>query len=149
MISMVNHTSFTVENLEPMVKFYETVFGLGPTDIGGRSMAFTSAITGVEGAEITVAYMRGPNCAVELIKYTGGQGEAVRSSPNNPGSAHVCFNVPDFKATLQAALAAGGSMKGSPSPVMAGPNAGRMVAYIKDPEGNNIELIADQLEDSR
>ena len=142
MIDRVNHVSFTVENLEPMIEFYCSVFGLGPADVGPRDRAFTETITGLPGAAITVAYLPGPNTAVELIKYTGAEGEPVHCLTNNPGSAHVGLNVVDFKAVLEKALAAGATMRGAPARVEAGPNAGMTVVYIQDPEGNSIELLS-------
>ena len=145
MITVMNHVSFTVADLDKEVAFYRDVLGLECISYASRNMEFSSAVTGLPGVEMNIAYMKAPNCSLELIQYTAGEGERLASATNQPGCTHLCFSVSDFDNWLSRMQQNKVMMSGELCTVPAGPNRGRKVCYMLDPEGNHLEFIEDRL----
>lgn len=141
MISTMNHASFTVSNLQNSIDFYQNVLGLELVSLAERDEDFSSAVTGIQGAKMNIAYMRTANCAVELIEYTGAKGMRLDTLTNNIGSAHVCFNVNDFDEWLIKLKENQVRFRGELCLVPAGPNKGKRVCYCVDNDGNNLEFM--------
>lgn len=137
-----NHTSFTVSDLDRSLAFFCDGLGFELLSKAPRDPQAIQKITGVEGADIVVAYVQGPGHRIELIQYVGpAEREHVRPRPCDTGFAHIAFDVDDFDAALAAANAHDVRMIGSPHKPDAGPNKGRRVAYLQDRDGITIEFI--------
>ena len=144
MITTMNHVSFTVTDLDRAVKFYSDVLGLECISLAERDETFSSAVTGIPGVTMNIAYMKASNCSVELIQYTKGQGEVLTTSTNQPGCTHVCFNIADYDQWMERMEKNGVRMSGELCQVPAGPNKGKRVCYMLDPDGNHLEFIEDR-----
>jgi catechol 2,3-dioxygenase-like lactoylglutathione lyase family enzyme len=141
MITSTNHLSFTVSDLDVSIDFYETLLGLKIDDISPRPKKFSEDVTGVIGAELRVAYVYAHNVKVELIQYISPAGKKLDTTVCNVGSSHICFNVDAFDAMVKRLIDAGTTV-GKVCTVPAGPNTGKKVVYIEDPDSNTIELIS-------
>ena len=142
MILEINHLSFTVSDLTRSVRFYEAVVGLQCVSLAGRDREFCERVTGIAGAEMRIAYMQAPNCAIELIHNLTPAGSKIDTRTCNIGSAHACFVVEDFHSFLDRLSGAGVALNGEVAIVPAGPNKGRGVAYFRDPDSNNLEVFS-------
>ena len=142
MIVEMNHMSFTVSDVERSAAFFRDQLGLELVGIAGRDPQFSEQVTGIPGAELRIAYLRAPNCSVELIQYLSPPAPKADTRTCNVGSAHVCFFVDDFDDMVARLRAAGVHFAGVPSVVPAGPNKGRQVLYFEDPDGNTVEIIS-------
>lgn len=141
MITTMNHTSFTVSNLEQSVDFYQNVLGLELVSYAERDEEFSAAVTGIQGAKLNIAYMKAANCSVELIEYIAGMGERIDTKPCNIGSAHICFNVKEFDRWIDHLKKNHVQFRGALCHVPEGPNKGKQVVYAIDNDGNNLEFI--------
>lgn len=141
MIDSVNHVSFTVSDLDESIRFYQEVLGMECVSKASRDKNFSSAVTGIEGVSMNIAYMIAPGFAVELIEYTTGQGKRIDTSTNNPGSTHLCFNISDYDNWLERMKQNSVKICGELCVVPAGPNKGKRVCYMLDNEGNHLEFI--------
>lgn len=141
MITNVNHVSFTVSDLKASVDFYEKVMGLKCVSNAERDEEFSSAVTGVEGVKMEIAYMEAPGCSIELIQYVKRQGSRLDTATCNVGSAHLCFNISDYDEWMDRMEKNDVKMRGKLCIVPAGPNKGRRVCYMMDNDGNNLEFI--------
>lgn len=137
-----NHTSFTVTSLDRTTAFFREVLGFTTTSIAGRDPALIERITGVRGADIRVAYVRGAGHTVELIEYVG---PAVRTRvdgrPCDAGFAHLAFDVHGLDALVRRAAVHGFAPMGEVITVTGGPNRGGRAVYLRDADGVAIELI--------
>ena len=100
-------------------------------------------ITGVEGAEIKLAVLKAPGGhKIELLEYVA-PADRKRASlrPCDVGHVHVALIVDDLDAVLQKVTAAGCKAAGQPQTLTAGPNAGKRVVYVRDPDGTTIEFM--------
>lgn len=141
MITTMNHVSFTVSNLTESIKFYRDVIGLEMVSLAERDEDFSSSVTGIAGAKLNIAYMKAPNCSIELIEYTGAAGVRLNTVTNNIGSTHVCFNVKCFDTWVEHLKKHDVRFRGNLCSVPAGPNKGKKVVYAIDNDGNNLEFI--------
>ena len=57
------------------------------------------------------------------------------------GSVHVAFTVDNLDAVLSAIAASGWKAAGKPQTLKSGPNAGKRVVYVRDPDGATIEFM--------
>ena len=83
-----NHTSFTVSSLDRSVGFFRDCLKFKLISRAPRDPAVVQKITGVEGADMEIAFLQGPGHTVELIEY--------KAPPNYPAaSCPMCAaNVP-------------------------------------------------------
>ncbi|MCB1744074.1 MAG: VOC family protein [Gammaproteobacteria bacterium] len=141
-ILSTNHTSFTVRDLDRSVAFFRDALGFEVTSKAPRDPAAIAHITGVQGAGVLIAYVRGPDHSLELIEYTApperGQ---VQSRPCDVGFAHLAFDVDDVDAAIAASRAHGFEPINPPYVIDKGPNTGARVVYLRDPDGITIEFI--------
>jgi catechol 2,3-dioxygenase-like lactoylglutathione lyase family enzyme len=138
-----NHTSFTVSDLDRSVAFFRDALGFEVTSKAPRDPAVVSRITGIEGTEMMIAYVRGAGHSLELIQYLGpkeGRGR-VRALPCDVGFAHVAYDVDDIDAAMTASARHDVNPIGEVAVINAGPNAGGRVVYLRDPDGVTIEFI--------
>ena len=137
-----NHTSFTVSNLERSIGFLRDCFKFEVISKAPRDPALVSRITGVEGAEMMIAFLKAPGHTLELIEYRAPATKGkVEARPCDTGFAHVAFNVDDAVAAVAAAELYGVRPIAPPVTIDQGPNKGRKVCYLRDWDGITIELI--------
>ena len=137
-----NHTSFTVSDLDRSIAFFRDALGFEVTSRAPRDPRAIRHITGVDGADIEVAYIRGPGHSLELIQYLAPEcrGQVI-AKPCDTGFAHVAYDVDDIEAALEAVAAHGVKPINRPWVIDRGPNTGRRVVYCRDPDGITIEFI--------
>ena len=141
MIINVNHTSFTVSDLDRSISFYRNLLGLELISLTGRDPAFSEKVTGIPGANLKIAYLQAPGHRLELIQYLSPSGEKLDCRTNNIGSAHLAFNVDNLPALYADLKAKGVPFKSEPLEVPAGPNKGTMAVYFTDPDGIALEFL--------
>ncbi|HSD52886.1 MAG TPA: VOC family protein [Burkholderiales bacterium] len=141
-----NHTSFTVSSLNQTIAFFRDCLGFDLVSRAPRNSDLVSRITGVAGAEVTIAFLRGPGHTIELIEYgaPADRGKVV-ARPCDTGFAHVAFNVDDIDAAIEAAEKFGVKPVGPPVAIDQGPNRGRNVVHVRDADGVTIEFIEAQV----
>lgn len=141
-IVATNHTSFTVSSLERTIGFFRDCLGFQVVSRAPRDPAIIRHVTGIAGAEMEVAYLRGPGHALELIEYRAPADKGrVTARPCDTGFAHIAFDVDDVDAALAAAARYGVQPINPPIAINAGPNKDRKVVYLRDWDGVTIEFI--------
>lgn len=137
-----NHTSFTVSSLDRTIGFFRDGLGFQLLNRAPRDPKIVSKITGVEGADMEIAFLRGPGCTVELIEYKAPASRGrVEARPCDAGFAHMAFDVDDIDAAIAEAKKHRVEPVAPPVPINDGPNKGRRVVYLRDPDGVTIEFI--------
>jgi len=138
----VNHTSFTVSDIERSISFFTEVLGFRVTSHEPRDPAMIQALTGIDGADIDVAYLQMPGHALELIEYKGPDDRGkVNCRVCDVGAAHIAFDVEDLQAVVGPSLRNGVELMGEILEITGGPNKGGQVAYMRDPDGVTMEFI--------
>ena len=137
-----NHTSFTVSDLERTIAFMRDGLGFEVMSKAPRDPALVSRITGVQGAQMMIAFLKAPGHTLELIEYRAPADKgAIQARPCDTGFAHIAFNVDDAVAAVAALERYSVKPIAAPVPIDQGPNKGRKVVYLRDWDGITIELI--------
>lgn len=139
------HTNLIARDWRALARFYTDVFEcrLVPPE---RDLAgpWLDQATGVNGARLRGAHLRQPGHGpegptLEIFTYQS-QPDAELPAPNRPGFGHIAFQVADVRVTHEAVLAHGGAAVGAIVDIEI-PGAGLLTwAYVRDPEGNIVEL---------
>ena len=143
-IIAADHTGITVSNLERALAFWRDVLGFELSHTAHQTGEMAEEITGVTGAEINLAVLKSPGGhKIELLEYLAppGRKQDVHLRPCDVGHVHVALIVDDLDAVLQKIAESGWKAAGIPQTLTAGPNAGKRVVYVRDPDGTTIELM--------
>ena len=136
------HLGLVARNADALADFYKTVFGcreLRP----GRTMSGeqVSRGNGVPNCEIYSVWLALPGVETPFLEIHQYRETSDRSLPlvNQPGYGHIAFEVEDIRAMRDEIIRAGGSDQGKITRL--GPDdASFLAVYLRDPEGNLIEL---------
>ena len=142
-ILSADHTGITVSNLERSLAFWRDVLGFELSHTAHQKGELAQEITGVEGAEIKLAVLKAPGGhKIELLEYlAAADRKRISLRPCDVGHVHVALLVEDLDAVLAQIAASGWKAAGKPQTLTAGPNAGKRVVYVRDPDGTTIEFM--------
>ena len=139
------HTNLIARDWQQLAAFYERVFGctrvLPERHLSGESMERGSGVAGgrLDGVHLRLPGLGDQGPTLEVFQYAQNA-EAPAPPANRVGFGHIAFEVHDVAATRDAVVAAGGGVVGTIETV-AIPSAGRITwTYVRDPEGNIVEL---------
>ena len=142
-IIAADHTGITVSNLERSLAFWRDVLGFELSHRAHQTGELASEITGVPGAEISIAVLKAPGHKIELLEYLAptDRKQHVDLRPCDVGSVHVALTVDNLDAVVSTIAASGWKAAGKPQTLRKGPNAGKRVVYVRDPDGTTIEFM--------
>ena len=141
-IIAADHTGITVSNLERALAFWRDVLGFELSHRAHQTGDLAREITGVAGAEISIAVVKAPGHKIELLEYLAPpEKKHVDLRPCDAGSVHVALTVDNLDAVLSTIAASGWKAAGKPQTLKTGPNAGKRVIYVRDPDGTTIEFM--------
>jgi catechol 2,3-dioxygenase-like lactoylglutathione lyase family enzyme len=142
-ILSADHTGITVSNLERSLAFWRDVLGFELSHTTHQTGEMAKEITGVNGAEIKLAVLKTPGShKIELLEYLAPlDRKHLDLRPCDVGHVHVALIVDDLDAVLERITASGWKASGKPQTLKAGPNAGKRVVYVRDPDGTTIEFM--------
>jgi len=143
-ILAADHTGITVSNLERSLTFWRDVLGFGLSHRVHQTGELAAEITGVPGAEISLAVLKAPGGhKIELLEYLApaDRKKNLDLRPCDVGSVHVALTVDDLDAVLEKIAASGWKAGRKPQTLRSGPNAGKRVIYVRDPDGTTIEFM--------
>ncbi len=143
-ILAADHTGITVSNLERSLEFWRDVLGFEPSHTAHQTGEMASEITGVAGAEIKLAVVKAPGGhKIELLEYLAPPERKHHPDlrPCDVSSVHIALIVDNLEAILSAINAFDWNAAGKPQTLQSGPNAGKRVVYVRDPDGTTIEFM--------
>ena len=143
-IIAADHTGITVSNLERSTAFWRDVLGFEFSHSAHQTGELAREITGIRNVEIKLAVLKAPGGhKIELLEYLApaDRKQHVDRRSCDLGSVHVALLVDDLDAVLERIAASGWKAAGKPQTLKAGPNAGKRVVYVRDPDGTTIEFM--------
>ena len=142
-ILAADHTGITVSNLERSLAFWRDVLGFELSHTAHQTGKLARKITGVADAEIKLAALKTPGGhKIELLEYlTPPDRKHADVRPCDVGHVHVALLVDDLDAILEKIAGSGWKATGKPQTLKTGPNAGKRVVYVRDPDGTTIEFM--------
>jgi len=141
-IMATDHTGFTVANIERSLVFWQDVLGFELSHRAHHTGDLASEVTGVPGAEISIAVLKSPGHRIELLEYHAPPDrKRADLRPCDVGSVHIALSVDNLDAVLSTIAGSGWRAVGKPQVLKTGPNAGKRVIYVRDPDGTTIEFM--------
>jgi catechol 2,3-dioxygenase-like lactoylglutathione lyase family enzyme len=139
-----DHTGITVSNLERSLAFWRDVLGFELSHTAHQSGEMARQITGVKDAELKLAVVKAPGGhKIELLEYMAPADRNQKGNlrPCDVGHVHVALVVENLDPLLERIATSGWWGAGTPQKLTAGPNAGKRVIYVRDPDGTTIEFM--------
>ena len=139
------HTNIIARDWKKLSRFYQNVFGCKPVgfrrDLSGE---WLDQLTGLKNAHLYGEHLALPGYdsiepTLEIFSYDEIIGEND-ASINHTGIRHIAFEVEDIDIVLQKVLQEGGEQLGKKVTKEYPNNKCATFLYIKDIEGNIIEL---------
>jgi glyoxylase I family protein len=141
-IITADHAGITVSNLDRSLAFWRDVLGFELSHRAHHTGELASEVTGVPGAEISIAVLKGYGHKIELLQYLAPKDrKRIDVRACDVGSVHVAFTVENLDTVLSAIASSGWCAAGKPQTLQSGPNAGKRVVYVRDPDGTTIEFM--------
>lgn len=139
----VDHTSYTVSNLERSIEFYVGVLGCDVLWQREITNQYFRDVMGFPDAVVKAAHLRipGSNHKLELFEYVRPRGTPADMRTNNPGSSHMAFLVEDLLSAYEELKAKGVQFRSPPVYLDAGAYKGGYAVYMLDPNGITVELF--------
>lgn len=137
------HAGLTVSLIETALPFYRDVLGLRIFHDTVRAEPYIKRIVGLSCVALRIVYLEIPGGGyLELLEYQGVERQSAAARPCDPGSGHVCLFAENVDGLLARIHAAGYSSRSEQAvTVTDGPNEGARVVYLRDPDGNLVELF--------
>jgi catechol 2,3-dioxygenase-like lactoylglutathione lyase family enzyme len=127
-----HHVSLSVADLDAQQRWYQQTLGL--TEVVERF--------DLPRPRVRTVVLRAPNgLRVELIEREGSTGQTFRDpleTALSQGYGHWALEVEDLDQTFSAVSTAGAQWVSPPAPAL---QPGARFAFVRDPEGNLLELI--------
>ena len=142
-ILAADHTGITVSDVERSLVFWRDVLGFELSHRAHQKGELAEKITGVRGAEILIAVVKAPGHKIELLEYRAPETRKTLNDlqPCDLGHVHVALTVENLDALLETIATSGWKAAGEPQTLTVGPNAGKRVIYVRDPDGTTIEFM--------
>jgi catechol 2,3-dioxygenase-like lactoylglutathione lyase family enzyme len=133
------HVGLTVEDLDASLRFYVDVVGMEVMErIHRRSRNFDELMSNLTGTEVKVAYLTAGAFCLQLIEYVRGGGDTLPLAHNKVGNPHLCFYVPDVRATFRD-VQQRGDVPITSDVVQVAPTM--LSFYVSDPNGVPVEFL--------
>jgi catechol 2,3-dioxygenase-like lactoylglutathione lyase family enzyme len=136
-----HHTALHVLDLERSAKFY--VDGLGLTLVRKwRSGPYIGELFARSGVGVQASLLATGDGAFQLeLVQVDDPPPVVDPSQASPGTAHLAFSGIDVLDVFDRMTALGYGALSNPVTPTSGPNAGGLLVYLLDPDGNRVELV--------
>ena len=131
-----HHVGVTVADLDRAVAFYAETFDLDVVaEFSVDGEAFAEGVA-VEGAAAEFAHLDAGDAVIELVAYEPAGEAGADPELNRPGATHVGISVDDVESFYEG-LADGVETLSPPRTTA----SGTTICFIRDPEGNLIEVL--------
>ena len=112
MIHGIDHTSFTVSDMERSITFYRDIIGMKFIwDSASDGMQFkgpeADKVTDCPGTEQRLVFLTIGDSRIELVQYMPTGKPLVDNKASDTGSSHICFKTGNVQELYQKLLANG------------------------------------------
>lgn len=140
------HMGMVVGDLDWTVTFFQNMFGFELLDRSARDVRNQSYVTGVSGAQVTIAYMQSNGLLLEIAQYSNPPGlNHFRPEMAEVGHFHICLLVDDIDAAVKSCSQYDARIEflsSAPLEVDNGPNKGNKIIVMRMPDGVMLEFIS-------
>jgi len=99
------------------------------------------SMLGGPGLRLRIAFAELDGTSLELVQYVEPPAKRTTLTPRDIGAAHIAVGVDDLRSIYDELSAGGVRFVGEPVMQETGPNAGSVVVFGSDPDGNLFQLV--------
>ena len=138
MMGSVHHYGLVVSDLDRAVEFYRDVLGFELERRFEAQAESFGELLGVERAPAELAFLDGGNVKLELETHeTSEVSVSDITTPTDVGVPHLCLEVDDIEAVYREYSDVANFL----TPPGRASDSGAVIVYLRDPDGNLIELL--------
>ncbi|MFB2600100.1 VOC family protein [Herbiconiux sp. P17] len=136
----VHHVGLTVRDIQRSREWYARMFDLEPGPINHGIGEDLARSVQVPDAELSFSMITIGSTRIEFLEYHEPIGTDFDRRNCDVGAAHVCFEVSDIDAAYADLNEKGAVFSGPPVSIDEGALAGSRWAYLRDPDGIQLEI---------
>lgn len=145
-IVAVDHVGIVVSSLDRSIPWWSRLLGAEPFQRVTVRAADTDdrigRIVGYPGCDLSAAAWALPGGTVlEMLEYHVPPPGRVDMETFNAGNSHLCLQTTDIRADLERMRDIAELRSADAVGISDGPLAGKLVAYLRDPDGISVELV--------
>jgi catechol 2,3-dioxygenase-like lactoylglutathione lyase family enzyme len=138
----VHHIGITVRNMQRSFDWYTKMFGLEPGPVNhGEGKELSDAVQ-VEGTKLSFSMIDIGATRIEFLEYHEPTGKDFALKNGDVGATHICLQIDDMDAAYETLLSRGAVFNAPPVTLTDGDLAGSRWAYLRDPDGIQLEIWA-------
>lgn len=139
-VTGVHHVGITVRDMQRSFEWYSRMFGVEPRPVHHGEGPDLERGVQVPGAKLSFSMIRIGNVNIEFLQYHEPEGRDWDRTNGDVGSAHVCLVVDDMDRAYAELIERGAVFNGPPVTLTDGDLAGSRWAYLRDPDGFQLEI---------
>lgn len=139
-LTRIHHIGLTVRDIPTSIDWYARMFGLVAGPVNHDEGEETSTALQVPGVVLSYSMVQIGQTRIEFLQYHEPPGREFDRSNGDVGTAHICFEVDDIDTAYQELSAKGAVFNAPPGEITAGAMAGSRWAYLRDPDGIQLEI---------
>ncbi len=141
-ITGVHHIGLAVRDIDVSFEWYSRMFGVTPGAVNHGAGHDLARSVQVDNAELKFAMIDLGSTRLEFLQYLEPIGADFDRRNCDVGSAHLCLEVDDMDAAYTELVGKGAVFNGPPVTITEGELAGSIWAYLRDPDGIQLEIWA-------
>ena len=139
-VTGLHHVGLSVSDMKRSFDWYTRMFDLEPGDVTDGMGDELSKSLQVEHVHLSFAMITIGSTRIEFLEYHSPRGRKFDRTNGDIGSAHICLEVSDLDAAYSDLLAKGAVFNAPPITLDSGVHAGAKWAYLRDPDGIQLEI---------
>lgn len=138
----VHHIGITVSDMRQSFEWYSKMFDLTPGPVNhGHGKELSDAVQ-VPETELSFSMIEIGATRVEFLEYHNPPGKEFSLTNGDVGATHICLQVDDMDSAYTTLLERGAVFNAPPVTLTDGDLAGSRWAYLRDPDGIQLEIWA-------
>jgi catechol 2,3-dioxygenase-like lactoylglutathione lyase family enzyme len=138
----VHHIGITVRDMKRSFEWYAKMFDLKPGPVNhGQGKELSDAVQ-VEGTELSFSMIEIGATRIEFLEYHNPRGKDFTLRNGDVGATHICLQIDDMDSAYETLLSRGAVFNAPPVTLTDGDLAGSRWAYLRDPDGIQLEIWA-------
>ena len=138
----VHHIGITVRDMKRSFEWYSKMFALEPGSVNHGEGATLSAALQVEGTKLSFSMIEIGSTRVEFLEYHNPLGKDFSLKNGDVGATHICLQVDNMDSAYADLIERGAIFNAPPITLTDGHLAGSRWAYLRDPDGIQLEIWA-------
>lgn len=139
-VENVHHIGITVSDMRQSFDWYTKMFGIEPGPVNHNEGPSLEAGVQVPNASLDYSMIEIGNVRIEFLEYLKPRGNTFTLRNCDVGATHICLQVDDMDAAYETLVSRGATFNAPPEELTEGSMAGSKWAYLRDPDGIQLEL---------